>query len=215
MELFTDANIQERVLDLRYNGGGLTDIARQLASQISGPATDGNELITYQYNDKYDTSNYTKYFDSESFSQGLSRVVVLTTSRTASSSEIVINSLKPYIDVVTMGDTTTGKPYITRGRDYCGKRVHALEAEGLNASGVSVYGGITADCAASDDVTSNFGGNNGNTNGNTEGMLRSALDYILNGNCETPSSQAADLRARAKLNTDFAQEAFESGAQGF
>ncbi len=39
----------------------------------------------------------------------LSRVIVLTTGSSASASELIINGLKPYIDVVTIGSTTHGK----------------------------------------------------------------------------------------------------------
>src|SRR5690606_22500879 len=39
----------------------------------------------------------------------LDKVYVLTTNRTASASELIINGLSPYIDVVQIGDRTTGK----------------------------------------------------------------------------------------------------------
>ena len=42
-------------------------------------------------------------------SLNLSKVYILTTGRSASASELVINSLRPYIDVVQVGTTTTGK----------------------------------------------------------------------------------------------------------
>jgi C-terminal processing protease CtpA/Prc len=42
-------------------------------------------------------------------SLGLDRVYVLTTGSTASASELVINGLDPYIDVIKIGTTTTGK----------------------------------------------------------------------------------------------------------
>ncbi|KKM85087.1 hypothetical protein LCGC14_1292550, partial [marine sediment metagenome] len=40
---------------------------------------------------------------------GLTRVYVLTSRRTASASELVINGLEPFIDVIQVGTTTTGK----------------------------------------------------------------------------------------------------------
>jgi C-terminal processing protease CtpA/Prc len=42
-------------------------------------------------------------------SLNLNKVYILTTSATASASELVINCLKPYINVVQIGTTTTGK----------------------------------------------------------------------------------------------------------
>ena len=39
----------------------------------------------------------------------MANVYILTTQRTASASELVINGLSPYINTVQVGDTTTGK----------------------------------------------------------------------------------------------------------
>jgi len=178
---FRAEGVTDLVLDLRYNGGGRTRIARMLAALIASPGTDDELLIQYQYNDKYQNQNFARFFEPEANGLGLSRVVVLTTGGTASSSEIVINSLRPYIEVVTVGSTTTGKPYISSGRDFCSKRINALEAEGFNAAGVSVFGGIPADCAASDDQTRDFG----LASGEIEGMLRAGADYLVFGACES------------------------------
>jgi C-terminal processing protease CtpA/Prc len=40
---------------------------------------------------------------------GLTRLYVITTDDTASASEMIINGLSPYIDIVQVGTTTTGK----------------------------------------------------------------------------------------------------------
>jgi len=178
---FKAQGITDLVLDLRYNSGGRTRIARILAALIASPATDDQLLIQYQYNDKYQNRNFARFFESQANGLGLSRVIILTTGSTASSSEIVINSLKPYIEVVSVGTTTVGKPYISAGRDFCQKRISALEAEGFNAAGVSVSGGIAADCHAVDDQTRDFG----RDSGSVEGMLRSAADYIVFGTCDS------------------------------
>ena len=42
-------------------------------------------------------------------SLNLSKIYVLTTKSTASASELVINGLEPYIDVIQIGDVTIGK----------------------------------------------------------------------------------------------------------
>ena len=52
-----------------------------------------------------------------------------------------------------------------------------MESQGVNSAGVSVAGGISADCNATDDTANDFGLG--------EGMLQSALDYIANGTCDT------------------------------
>lgn len=114
-------NVTELVLDLRYNGGGSVESAVDLSSMITGQF-EGEVFMTEQWNEKYQT-----YFENEDpeflinrfnpeirtgakiNSLNLSRVYVLTTNRTASASELVINGLNPYIDVVQVGTTTTGK----------------------------------------------------------------------------------------------------------
>jgi len=188
--------ITDLVLDLRYNRGGRTRIARMLAALIASPGTDDQLLIEYLYNDKYQDRNFARFFEPQANGLGLSRVIILTTGSTASSSEIVINSLKPYIEVVSIGTTTVGKPYISAGRDFCGKRISALEAEGFNASGVSVSGGIPADCYAVDDQTRDFG----RASGSTEGMLRSAANYIVFGTCDAAPVLAKNVDTAAALS---------------
>ena len=190
IDFFQSNKVTDLILDVRYNSGGLTSIARKLMSQISGPATDDQLLISYRNNDKYENLNFERFFRSESTALGLDRLVVVTTGTTASSSEIVINSLRPYIDVVTVGSATSGKPYISFARDFCGKSVSAMSAEGVNANGVGVFGGIAADCAAADDLTRDFGVNNGSV----EGMIKSAAEHIVFGSCDavTLTKRAAD-----------------------
>lgn len=140
---FSNEGINELVLDLRYNGGGLVSIATKLVSQISGKATTGQALMEYRHNNKYaEELGFSIQFSDESIDLNLDRLIVLTTESTASSSEIVINALSPYIEIVTIGSRTSGKPYITFGNRFCGKEMHALQAEGFNANDISVSGGL-------------------------------------------------------------------------
>lgn len=178
--------ITELVLDLRYNPGGLISVANRLASQIAGPSIEDSRLVRYQYNNKYPDANFDLDAESTSPSLDLSRVIVLTTSRTASASELVINSLRPYLEVITLGSRTVGKAFISAPRRFCGISLNAMEADGVNANGVSVSGGIEADCFAEDDVTRDFG----NQSGSIEGMLSASLDYLLNGTCAAAPSFA-------------------------
>ena len=107
----------ELVVDFRYNPGGSVNTSRLLSSMIYGPNT--NDLyIRQRWNDKlmsvFDTSDLEDYFastvnGSALNSMQLSKVYVLTSSRTASASELVINGLTPYVDIVQIGDVTRGK----------------------------------------------------------------------------------------------------------
>ncbi len=105
----------ELVLDLRYNGGGSVRTATDLSGMITGQFT-GQVFYTEQWNtDRQAAYASNGLFTNETRngntlnSLNLSRLHVLTTGRTASASELVINGLAPYIDVVQVGTNTTGK----------------------------------------------------------------------------------------------------------
>ena len=114
----------EMILDLRYNGGGRVSTAYALASALVKDRSTDNILVTAQYNDlvhaalkKEEGADYNKdYFvdkvqgtDIEVPNLNLSRLYVLVTKNSASASELIINGLKPYMDVILIGETTYGK----------------------------------------------------------------------------------------------------------
>jgi len=112
---FQTDGITELILDLRYNGGGSVATAVDLAGMITGQFN-GQVFYTEQWNaDLQGEFASDGLFDNTISngaainSLGLNRLFVLTTARTASASELIINSLSPYIDVVQVGDFTTGK----------------------------------------------------------------------------------------------------------
>ncbi len=188
--------VSELVLDLRYNGGGRTAIAQKLASQIAGPTVFGQTFEILSFNDKYTANNQTGVFPEEEYSLGVMRMVAITGPGTASSSELVINGLRPYIDVTVIGSgTTAAKPFQTSGRDFCGKRMNALEVISSNADGATVINGIEPDCLVADDITHEFGDFK-------EGMLNAALNYLYKGVCATPPAAVAQRQhSRDKLRS--------------
>lgn len=116
---FQANNANELVLDLRYNGGGSIQSALHLASMITGQFN-GQVFSKLVYNDNQEFQNRNYNF-TNSLEQGgainslnLSRVYVLTTSSSASASELIINSLRPYIEVIHIGDNTAGKTQSNR-----------------------------------------------------------------------------------------------------
>lgn len=110
----------ELVLDLRYNGGGSVQTATYLASMITGQFN-GQLFAKQQWNSKVQAyyeennperlvNNFTDAIGNSAInSLNLTKVYILTTTGTASASELVINGLKPYINVIQIGDVTTGK----------------------------------------------------------------------------------------------------------
>ncbi len=114
-------NITHLVLDLRYNSGGSVATATRLASLITGQFT-GQVFAKQQWNAKLENyfsqnnpSSLFNYFTTTTSSGSalnhlnLNKVYILTSRSTASASELVINGLKPYVDVIQIGETTTGK----------------------------------------------------------------------------------------------------------
>lgn len=113
--------INDLILDLRYNSGGSVQSAVYLSSMITGQFK--GQLFTKEYwNSKiqnyYETndpnsliSNFTdKMTDGTALNHlMLPKLYVITTSSSASASELVINGLKPYITVKSVGKTTSGK----------------------------------------------------------------------------------------------------------
>ena len=207
-EFFRSENVTDLVVDLRYNRGGRVVIAEQLASLIAGNARANQPLLNYIYNDKYTAENYSLFLQDGVGDLNLSRIIFITRGQTASSSEIVIGGLQPYMEVVTIGDTTSGKPYVQRGRTRCGRQLNAIEAEGFNAAGVSVFGGVAANCYAKDDPTRDFGFNP--DTGELEGMARAAFDYVVFGTCNTEPTQAiGSARARSGIISNSANESLD------
>ncbi|PZX56030.1 C-terminal processing protease CtpA/Prc [Algoriphagus ratkowskyi] len=112
------ANINNLVLDLRYNGGGYVSSAVNLASLIGPGVTSSNIFSKTRYNTFLMenipslSSVKTAFLNkAENLGNTLAgnRLYVLTSSGTASASELIINGLKPYMDVFLIGDVTYGK----------------------------------------------------------------------------------------------------------
>ena len=151
VQSLADAGISELILDLRYNGGGFTRVARQLASQIAGQAFVGQVYSSRIFNDKYSDNNVDQLIEPQALNLNLSRLVVLATQDTASASETLINGLAPLIDVVVIGMPTEGKPFTSVAQDYCGKRLNAMSTITTNGVGESVLEGIQPTCTVADD----------------------------------------------------------------
>jgi C-terminal processing protease CtpA/Prc len=120
---FKSQGITDLVLDLRFNSGGAETSAVNLASLIGVGVNDTKVLARKEYNptvtkDIMDDPSLgedflTRKFETKAQNIGSQlrdgRVYVLTSSHSASASELVINALKPYMDVFIIGDTTYGK----------------------------------------------------------------------------------------------------------
>jgi C-terminal processing protease CtpA/Prc len=122
MQEFKDASITNLVLDLRYNPGGSVQAAIYLASLIAPETQVNNQEIfsrlvwnagvtDYLVKNEGDASgNFISRFVKPDVNLNLSKVYILVTKSTASASELIINCLNPYMEVVLIGpENTTGK----------------------------------------------------------------------------------------------------------
>lgn len=114
---FQTEGIDHLILDFRYNGGGFVSSAVNLASLIA-PNVTSNDVFSKRLFNSFlmrfeNFQNVETKFRSKSENLGSqlkgNRIYILTSRRTASASELIINGLKPYMDVVIIGDITTGK----------------------------------------------------------------------------------------------------------
>jgi C-terminal processing protease CtpA/Prc len=117
---FKSEQIDELIVDLRYNGGGAIITTQALASMISGQ---GKDKVFYidEYNYQITSELIAGNYDNKSYFidrinnspinslSGLPTVYFIVSRRSASASELLINGLKPYMDVVLIGTTTYGK----------------------------------------------------------------------------------------------------------
>ena len=224
------ANIDELVVDLRYNGGGYLDIAAELASMVAGEAASGRIFEETTFNDKYPSVNpitgrnlAPTYFPSTaagfSAEEGsplpklnMSRVFVLASGGTASASEAFINGLRGIdVEVILIGANTRGKPYGFYGIDNCSTTYFTIQFKGSNAKGFGEYsdGFIPVD---SDDMSA------ANVRGclveddlqhalgdPEEARFAAALTFIDTGSC--PEDSAA---SSAKSATGGAQKVYGS-----
>ncbi len=175
----------ELVLDLRYNGGGLVDVAVHLASLIGGSTMSGRLLARYVHNDKNHALDKDLRFADPEQALGLPRLFVIASRASASASELLVNALRPYMPVTLVGDRTYGKPVGQYGIPFCDKVVAPVAFAIRNAVDQGdYYDGIPADCLAGDDLGHDLGQPD-------EASLAEALHVLRTGTCSPPLEPAA------------------------
>lgn len=203
------SNVNQLVIDMRYNGGGLLSVASKLAYMVAGPArTQGKTFERLTFNDKLSKYNESWPFDNQSSSGAalptlnLPAVTIITSHNTASASESVINSLRGVdVTVNLIGDTTTGKPYGFVPQDNCGYTYFAIQFQGVNHKGFGDYAdGFAPTCAANDDFSQPLGSAQ-------EGALATALNYLNTASCS--ASGSIQLRASTPERFELVRPASE------
>ena len=182
-ETFKEEGIEELIVDMRYNGGGRIAVANYLASLITGAEEDKGLWSSLRYNDKQLKKNTDLYLKKEPNSLMLERLFVLSSSKTCSSSELIINGLTPYMEVNVIGTSSCGKPVGMQGSNFCGKHFAPIEFKILNTDGYGEYfHGIAPRCKVEDDLSHALGDPH-------EAILKEALFVMQHNHCSVHNQE--------------------------
>ncbi len=230
-EAFTQlkaANVSDLILDLRYNGGGFLYIASQLAYMVTGSsATTDKTFEQIRFNDKHPNTDPvtgspltpTPFYAtisqySDTYPQGtplpqlnLNRIYILSSARTCSASEAIINGLRGIdVEVILVGDTTCGKPYGFYATDNCGTTYFTIQFDGINNKGHGGYsdgfspmntsgvvGELVPGCRVNDDLNYSLGATN-------EPMIAAALTYRESATCPTPPASVKPVSTKTLVS---------------
>lgn len=166
------------VLDLRYNGGGLLSVAETLANLLGGMRLVGRTFYETRFNERNASCGDRVPFRSQSL--GLAApvpIVAIATGGTASASELLINGLRPHVEVDIVGSRSFGKPVGQLGFTFCEKVLRPTTFQLVNADGEGDYfGGLEPDCAAADDLDHDLGDPE-------EAMLQASLELLAGRGC--------------------------------
>lgn len=181
--VFTEFSAQKPevfILDLRYNRGGLISCAQLLATMLVKKSALDKPFCTLKFKDPNKDFEYK--FDMNLIRSGtnldIQSLYVITSGQTASASELIINGLRPYMDVTLVGEVTEGKNVgsntFSGNPDYTWN-LHPITCKVENSAGFSDYSnGFTPNFQVKDDYELALGSTD-------EFMLRSTLSVIKTG----------------------------------
>lgn len=182
---FKAQGIDEVIVDLRYNGGGLLSVAETLGNLLGGNRRPSDIFAQISFRPEKAAENDTVNFAPQPDSISPRKIAFIGFEGTASASELVINAMVPYLhaEVVLVGGNTYGKPVgqIAVDRAACDDRFRIIAFATKNAAGNGAYfnglaSSMEATCRATDDITRQFGDP-------LESSTRTALDYLAGRGC--------------------------------
>ena len=180
---FQSLGIHNLIVDLRYNGGGLVSVA-ELVGDLHGAARSASDVYSRtHFNARKSGNDSIRRFQAVSESVAPVRIAFITTGGTASASELVINSMKPWTEVAIVGADTFGKPVGQSAFDLngCDLRLRLITFRTTNANNEGDYfGGLAGSlpfaCAAADDLSRTPGDG-------AESSTAAALSWLGTGAC--------------------------------
>lgn len=187
---FRTQGITDFIIDFRYNGGGLVDIADLMGDLLGDNRAAGDVFETTEYRASKSQFNETRRFQRQPQSVAPVRIAFIATSASASASELVINSMQPWLrnNLILVGSNTFGKPVgqIARDRSACDDRLRVVAFETKNADRQGGYynglaGTVPRSCAAQDEIARPMGDPQ-------EASTRAALDALAGNSCSAIGS---------------------------
>lgn len=232
-ETFSDAQIDDLVLDLRYNGGGLLFLSAQLGYMIAGTQSSNRVFYSQEYNSRDPGRNPLTgqretpiLFQNETLgfaddvtpgqdlpTVSLNRVFILTTDRSCSASEAILNALNGIgVEAIQIGTRTCGKATGQIPTDNCGTTFVPLHFRGVNAVGFGDYDGgfapgevtgsagpLIRGCPVNDDLSSPLGDPN-------EAQLAAALNFAETGTCSPTATATVKTNVPLSKTSTLGQE---------
>lgn len=184
-QLFNTNGVTELIIDFRYNGGGLVSVANTFGDLL-GEGRVGQVWSRTVLRESKSSENETRNFANEVQSLQATKIAFIGTGNTASASELVINSMLPYLgtdDVALIGRNTSGKPVGQFGFDLaeCDLRIRAVTFQTVNANDEGDYfTGLASvmpnTCQAGDNILQPLGDPR-------EASIATALDFLAGRSC--------------------------------
>ncbi len=189
-DTFRAQGVTEFVIDFRYNGGGLVSTAELIGNLLGANRSLNDVFSVTTFRPEKASNNSTERFQAQSQSASPTKIAFITTGSSASASELVINSMAPYLgnNIAIIGANSFGKPVgqIAIDRSACDDRMRVVAFSTQNSTGGGFYydglaSTIRNSCRAADDLTKPLGDPQ-------EASLRTALDFLGGRSCTAIAS---------------------------
>jgi len=198
---FSTENVKDVIVDLRYNGGGYVSVQEKLADYLVKSSASGGLMMKEVFNSKHQDFNETINFKKLG-SLNPTRIFFIVSNNTASASELLINNLKPYVEVKLVGPTPTyGKPVgyfpVAVGDWY----IFPVSFRSTNKDGQGNYfDGIPIDSKSADGLDKDWGNIQ-------EASLANVLNYITSGvfvplSTTAPLGRSVEVSNKNKVFSD-------------
>ncbi len=195
---FRAQGITDFIIDFRYNGGGLVDIAQLMGDLLGEDRASGDVFSLIAYRPSKAQFDETRRFQRQPQSVAPVRIAFITTSASASASEMVINGMQPWLrdQLILVGSNSFGKPVgqIARDRSACDDRLRVVAFATRNADRQGEYFNglattVARSCSAQDEIARPMGDPQ-------EASTRAALDALGGASCTAIGALSTAQSAR-------------------